>query len=106
MKALSAQSDSELLASFTTGRELTIQNCIFEASGPIKVTEHETCGMVLKVLNNTFNMHNKNNKANEFRNDAIYLSGTSGGGSTLGDVLIQGKQTHRRRKCTDCYAAA
>ena len=26
----------------TTGRELTIQNCIFEASGPIKVTEHET----------------------------------------------------------------
>lgn len=72
----------------TTGRELTIQNCIFEASGPIKVTEHETCGMVLKVLNNTFNMHNKN-KANEFRNDAIYFSG---GGSTLGDVLIQGNK--------------
>ena len=56
--------------------DVTVKNCTFKASRPIKVVEQGVSGAEVKILNNTFDMSliNSANDASEPKNDAIMFS--------------------------------
>lgn len=71
--------------------DITVQNCTFKASRPIKVVEQGVYGAEVKILNNTFDMSltNSANDASKPKNDAIMFS-TITNDSTLGNVEVKG----------------
>lgn len=71
--------------------DITVQNCSFKASRPIKVVEQGVYGAEVKILNNTFDMSltNSANDASKPKNDAIMFS-TITNESTLGNVEVKG----------------
>ena len=71
--------------------DITVQNCTFKASRPIKVVEQGVYGAEVKILNNTFDMSltNSADAAGTPKNDAIMFS-TITNDSTLGNVEVKG----------------
>ena len=83
--------DSNPLWFCNTGScDITVMNCNFTASRPIKLAEQSTYGTQLTIVNNTFDMSvaNSANKDSEPKNDAIMLCKIGNG--TLGNVVISG----------------
>ena len=73
--------------------DITIKNCEFNASRPIKVVEQSVYGADVTIENNTFNMGyaNSANKSGEFKNVAIQFSTLrTDVPATLGNVSIKG----------------
>ena len=73
--------------------DVTVKNCTFKASRPIKVVEQGVDGANVTIINNKFDMSltNSANNANEPRNDAIMFS-TITDDSTLGNVVVSGNE--------------
>ena len=73
--------------------DVTVKNCTFKASRPIKVVEQGVDGANVTIINNTFDMSldNSANDANKPKNDAIMFS-TITNTSTLGNVVISGNE--------------
>ena len=73
--------------------DVTVKNCTFKASRPIKVVEQGVDGANVTIINNKFDMSlaNPANNANEPRNDAIMFS-TITNTSTLGNVVVSGNE--------------
>ena len=71
---------------------ITIKNCSFKASRPIKLAEQRSSGVNLTIMNNTFDMSaaNSANKENEPKNVAIMFCNIQTG--TLGNVVISGNK--------------
>lgn len=71
--------------------DVTVTNCIFEASRPIKVVEQTVNGAKVTITGNQFDMslNNSANDASKPKNDAIMFS-TITNTSTLGDVVVSG----------------
>ena len=71
--------------------DITIQNCNFKASRPIKVVEQSVSGAKVKILNNKFDMSlaNSADDQNNPKNNAIMFS-TMTDVSTLGNVEVKG----------------
>ena len=81
--------DSNPLWFCNTGScDITVKNCSFTASRPIKLAEQSTSGTELTIIDNTFDMSisNSANKDGEPKNDAIMLCAIGNG--TLGNVVI------------------
>ena len=77
--------------------DITVQNCSFKASRPIKVVEQAVFGAEVKILNNTFDMSLTNSADNEGqpKNDAIMFStlieeNKWSSAGTLGSVEVKG----------------
>ncbi len=73
--------------------DITIKNCEFNSSRPIKVVEQSVYGANVTIENNTFNMGyaNSANKSGEFKNVAIQFSTLrTDVPATLGNVSIKG----------------
>ena len=88
-----APNDSNPLWFCNTGScDITVKNCNFTASRPIKLAEQSAYGTELTVINNTFDMSvdNSANKEGEPKNDAIMLCAIGNG--TLGNVVISGNK--------------
>ena len=88
-----APNDSNPLWFCNTGScNITVKNCSFTASRPIKLAEQSAYGTKLTVINNAFDMsvYNSANKEGEPKNDAIMLCAIGSG--TLGDVVISGNK--------------
>ncbi len=88
-----APNDSNPLWFCNTGScDITVKNCSFTASRPIKLAEQGTSGTELTVINNTFDMSvaNSANKEGELKNDAIMLCAIGNG--SLGNVVISGNK--------------
>ena len=70
--------------------DVTVKNCTFTASRPIKVVEQGVYGANVTITANQFNMSlaNPANNANEPKNDAIMFS-TITDDSTLGNVVVR-----------------
>ena len=68
--------------------DVTVKNCSFKASRPIKLAEQTAYGAELTITNNTFDMSfsNSANKDSEPKNDAIMLCAIGNG--TLGNVVV------------------
>lgn len=73
--------------------DVTVKNCTFKASRPIKVVEQGVDGANVTIINNTFDMSldNSANDANKPKNDAIMFS-TITNTSTLGNVVVSGNE--------------
>lgn len=73
--------------------DVTVKNCTFEASRPIKVVEQEVYGANVTITNNKFDMSldNSANDASKPKNDAIMFS-TITNTSTLGNVVVSGNE--------------
>ena len=73
--------------------DVTVKNCTFKASRPIKVVEQGVDGANVTIINNKFDMSlaNPANNANEPKNDAIMFS-TITSTSTLGNVVVSGNE--------------
>ena len=85
--------DSNPLWFCNTGScDITVKNCSFTASRPIKLAEQSAYGTELTVINNTFDMSGENtaNTEGEPKNDAIMLCVIGNG--TLGNVVISGNK--------------
>ena len=85
--------DSNPLWFCNTGScDITVKNCSFTASRPIKLAEQSAYGTELTVINNTFDMSGANsaNTEGEPKNDAIMLCVIGNG--TLGNVVISGNK--------------
>ena len=83
--------DSNPLWFCNTGScDITVMNCNFTASRPIKLAEQSAYGTKLTIVNNTFDMSAANtaNEDNKPKNDAIMLCKIGNG--TLGNVVISG----------------
>ena len=72
--------------------DITIKNCSFKASRPIKLAEQRSSGVNLTIVNNTFDMSvaNSANKEGEPKNVAIMFCNIQTG--TLGNVVISGNK--------------
>ena len=75
--------------------DITIKNCEFNASRPIKVVEQAVDGANVTIENNTFNMGyaNSANESGKFKNAAIMFS-TITDDSTLGNVVVSGNKVN------------
>ena len=73
--------------------DVTVKNCTFKASRPIKVVEQYVDGANVTIINNKFDMSltNSANDANKPKNDAIMFS-TITDTSTLGNVVVSGNE--------------
>ena len=73
--------------------DVTVKNCTFKASRPIKVVEQYVDGANVTIINNKFDMSltNSANDANKPKNDAIMFS-TITNTSTLGNVVVSGNE--------------
>ena len=73
--------------------DVTIQNCVFKASRPVKVVEQSVSGAKVTIANNEFDMSLANSADNgsESKNVAIMFSTTTDG-STIGNVTISGNK--------------
>ena len=73
--------------------DVTVKNCTFKASRPIKVVEQDVFGANVTITNNKFDMSltNSANDASKPKNDAIMFS-TITNTSTLGNVVISGNE--------------
>ena len=73
--------------------DVTVKNCTFKASRPIKVVEQGVDGANVTITNNKFDMSlvNSANEANKPKNDAIMFS-TITNTSTLGNVVVSGNE--------------
>ena len=73
--------------------DVTVKNCTFKASRPIKVVEQEVYGANVTITDNTFDMSltNSANVASKPKNDAIMFS-TITNTSTLGNVVVSGNE--------------
>ena len=73
--------------------DVTVKNCTFKASRPIKVVEQSVDGANVTIINNKFDMSltNSANDANKPKNDAIMFS-TITSTSTLGNVVVSGNE--------------
>ena len=73
--------------------DVTVKNCTFKASRPIKVVEQYVDGANVTITGNKFDMSltNSANNANEPKNDAIMFS-TITDDSTLGNVVVSGNE--------------
>ena len=73
--------------------DVTVKNCTFKASRPIKVVEQEVYGANVTITNNKFDMSlvNSANEASTPKNDAIMFS-TITNTSTLGNVVVSGNE--------------
>ena len=73
--------------------DVTVKNCTFKASRPIKVVEQEVYGANVTIIDNTFDMSltNSANDASKPKNDAIMFS-TITNTSTLGNVVVSGNE--------------
>lgn len=87
---VSANDSNPLWFCNTGSCDITVMNCNFTASRPIKLAEQSAYGTKLTIVNNTFDMSvaNTANKDNEPKNDAIMLCKIGNG--TLGNVVISG----------------
>ena len=79
--------------------DVTVKNCTFEASRPIKVVEQGVFGANVTITDNKFDMSlpNSANDASEPRNDAIMFSTLIGEtqwnpAGTLGNVVVSGNE--------------
>ncbi len=75
--------------------DVTVKNCTFKASRPIKVVEQEVYGANVTIIDNTFDMSltNSANDASKPKNDAIMFS-TITNTSTLGNVVVSGNKVN------------
>ena len=73
--------------------DVTVKNCTFKASRPVKVVEQEVDGANVTIINNKFDMSltNSANEADKPKNDAIMFS-TITNTSTLGNVVVSGNE--------------
>ena len=73
--------------------DVTVKNCTFKASRPIKVVEQGVNGANVTITNNKFDMSltNSANDASKPKNDAIMFS-TITNTSTLGNVVVSGNE--------------
>ena len=73
--------------------DVTIQNCTFKASRPVKIIEQYVSGAKVTIANNKFDMSltNSADEANKPKNVAIMFSTTTDG-STIGNVTISGNK--------------
>ncbi len=73
--------------------DVTIKNCNFTASRPVKVVEQTVNGANVTIINNKFDMSlaNSSDVSGEFKNDAIMFS-TITNTSTLGNVVVSGNE--------------
>ena len=73
--------------------DVTIQNCTFKASRPVKIIEQNVSGAKVTIANNEFDMSLANSADNESKskNVAIMFSTTTDG-STIGNVTISGNK--------------
>ena len=73
--------------------DVTVKNCTFEASRPIKVVEQGVSGANVTITGNKFDMSliNSADDANKPKNDAIMFS-TITNTSTLGNVVVSGNE--------------
>ena len=73
--------------------DVTIQNCTFKASRPVKIIEQYVSGAKVTIANNEFDMSLANSADNESesKNVAIMFSTTTDG-STIGNVTISGNK--------------
>ena len=73
--------------------DVTVKNCTFKASRPIKVVEQAVFGANVTITDNKFDMSldNSANDANKPKNDAIMFS-TITNTSTLGNVVVSGNE--------------
>ena len=102
-----APNDSNPMWFCNTGScDITVKNCSFTASRPIKLAEQSTSGTKLMVVNNTFDMgvENSANKEGEPKNDAIMLCAIGNG--TLGDVVISGNKAENATALLAFYRPA
>ena len=76
----------------TNSCDVTVKNCSFTASRPIKLAEQTAYGAELMITDNTFDMSvpNSANKDGEPKNDAIMLCAIGNG--TLGNVVVSGNK--------------
>ncbi len=79
--------------------DVTVKNCTFKASRPIKVVEQAVFGANVTITDNKFDMSltNSANDANEPKNDAIMFSTLIGEtqwnpAGTLGNVVVSGNE--------------
>ena len=75
--------------------DITIKNCEFNSSRPIKVVEQSVDGANVTIENNTFNMGyaNSANESGKSKNAAIMFS-TITNDSTLGNVVVSGNKVN------------
>ena len=87
---VSANDSNPLWFCNTGSCDITVMNCNFTASRPIKLAEQSAYGTKLTIVNNTFDMSAANtaNEDNKPKNDAIMLCKIGNG--TLGNVVISG----------------
>ena len=73
--------------------DVTVKNCTFKASRPIKVVEQGVFGANVTITGNRFDMSltNSANDASTPKNDAIMFS-TITDTSTLGNVVVSGNE--------------
>ncbi len=73
--------------------DVTVKNCTFKASRPIKVVEQYVDGANVTITGNKFDMSltNSANDANKPKNDAIMFSSITNT-STLGNVVVSGNE--------------
>ena len=92
---VSANDSNPLWFCNTGSCDITVMNCNFTASRPIKLAEQSAYGTKLTIVNNTFDMSvaNTANKDNEPKNDAIMLCKIGNG--TLGNVVISGNTVEK-----------
>ena len=85
---VSANDSNPLWFCNTGSCDITVKNCSFTASRPIKLAEQSAYGTELTITNNTFDMSvsNSANKDGEPKNDAIMLCAIGNG--TLGNVVV------------------
>ena len=75
--------------------DVTVKNCTFKASRPIKVVEQGVDGANVTITGNEFDMSltNSANDPNEPKNDAIMFSTlTTNPAGTLGNVVVSGNE--------------
>ena len=82
-----------MYAQYDSACDVTVKNCTFKASRPIKVVEQGVDGANVTIINNKFDMSltNSANDANKPKNDAIMFSSTTNT-STLGNVVVSGNE--------------
>mgnify|MGYP004699247419 FL=1 len=103
---VSANDSNPLWFCGTGSCDITVKNCSFKASRPIKLAEQSTSGTKLTVVDNTFDMgvENSANKEGEPKNDAIMLCQIGNG--TLGNVVISGNKVENATALLAFYQPA
>ncbi len=103
---VSANDSNPLWFCGTGSCDITVKNCSFKASRPIKLAEQSTSGTKLTVVDNIFDMgvENSANKEGEPKNDAIMLCQIGNG--TLGNVVISGNKVENATALLAFYQPA